>query len=67
MTDRQHDENLMIVYAVEGDAQRHKMRESEVLELFCHARNSGWAAATLAEQNFNRLQYKYHSFNDQYL
>jgi hypothetical protein len=34
MTQIEHDQNLMIVYAVEGYSQRHNMPEKEVITLF---------------------------------
>jgi hypothetical protein len=34
MTDQQHDQNLMLVYAVEGYAKRHRLTEKETFELF---------------------------------
>ncbi|MDR3243526.1 MAG: DUF3791 domain-containing protein [Elusimicrobiota bacterium] len=34
MTQEERDKNLMVVYAVEGYAKRHNMREKDTLELF---------------------------------
>ena len=34
MTDAERDQNLMIVYAVEGYSQRHSMSEKDVITLF---------------------------------
>ncbi|MDR3049368.1 MAG: DUF3791 domain-containing protein [Elusimicrobiota bacterium] len=34
MTQKKRDQNLMIVYAVEGYSQKYNMRESDVLTLF---------------------------------
>jgi len=34
MTDTEHDQNLMIVYAVEGYSQQHNLPEKDVLALF---------------------------------
>jgi hypothetical protein len=34
MTDIQHDQNLMLVYAVEGYAHQHNMTTREALKLF---------------------------------
>jgi hypothetical protein len=33
-TSREHDQNLMLVYAVEGYSQRHGLPEKDVLALF---------------------------------
>jgi hypothetical protein len=34
MTDTQRDQNLMLIYAVEGYAHRHNMTTREILKLF---------------------------------
>jgi len=34
MTDTEHDQNLMLVYAVEGYSQQHNLPEKDVITLF---------------------------------
>ena len=34
MTETEHDQNLMLVYAVEGYSHRHNLPEKDVLSLF---------------------------------
>jgi hypothetical protein len=50
MTDRERDENLMIVYAVEGYSQRHKLPEAEVMSLFQEK-----GILNLIRKNYNAL------------
>jgi hypothetical protein len=50
MTDIERDQNLMIIYAVEGYAQRHRISEKDVFSLF---KNHG--IQTLIRQNYNTL------------
>ena len=50
MTDIERDQNLMLVYAVEGYAQRHNVPEKDVLSLFLkHGINH------LIKKNYNAL------------
>jgi len=46
----EHDQNLMLVYAVEGYAQRHNMPEKDVIALF---REHG--ITQLIRKNYNAL------------
>jgi hypothetical protein len=50
MTDRERDENLMIVYAVEGYSQRHKLPETEVMSIFQER-----GILNLIRKNYNAL------------
>ena len=50
MTETEHEQNLMIVYAVEGYSQRHNLPEKEVLALF---RKNG--INRLIRKNYNAL------------
>ena len=50
MTETEREQNLMIVYAVEGYSQRHKMPEKDVLTLF---RENG--INRLIRKNYNAL------------
>ena len=50
MTDIEREQNLMLVYAVEGYAQRHNLSEKEVISLFLkHGINH------LIRKNYNAL------------
>ena len=50
MTEIQHDQNLMIVYAVEGYSSRHNLPEKEVLSLF-----KKYGINQLIRKNYNTL------------
>ena len=50
MTETEREQNLMIVYAVEGYSQRHKLPEKDVLALF---RENG--INRLIRKNYNAL------------
>ena len=50
MTEIEHDQNLMLVYAVEGYSQRHDLPEEDVISLFRkHGIND------LIRKNYNAL------------
>jgi hypothetical protein len=50
MTETEHDQNLMLVYAVEGYSHRHNLHEKEVITLFRkHGINN------LIRKNYNAL------------
>ena len=50
MTETERDQNLMVVYAVEGYAQQHNLHEKDVLKLFReHGINQ------LIRENYNAL------------
>jgi hypothetical protein len=46
----EHDQNLMLVYAVEGYSQRHKLPEKDVLALF-----KKHGICSLLRDNYNAL------------
>ena len=50
MTETEHDQNLMLVYAVEGFSQRHNLPEREVITLF-----QKHGIAQLIRKNYNAL------------
>ena len=50
MNETERDKNLMLVYAVEGYSQRHKMHEKDVLALFLKHGING-----LILKNYNAL------------
>jgi hypothetical protein len=50
MTEIERDQNLMLVYAVEGYSQRHDMLEKDVFSLF-----KKYGIHTLIRQNYNTL------------
>ncbi len=50
MTEIERDQNLMLVYAVEGYSQRHGMPEKDVLSLF-----RKYGINNLIRQNYNAL------------
>jgi hypothetical protein len=50
MTETEHDQNLMLVYAVEGYSQRHNLPEKDVIALF-----RKYGINDLIRKNFNAL------------
>ena len=50
MTDIEHDQNLMLVYAVEGYSQRHNLPEKDVISLF-----QKYGINNLIRKNYNTL------------
>jgi hypothetical protein len=50
MTETEHDQNLMLVYAVEGYSQKHHLSEKDVIVLF---RKHG--ITHLIRKNYNAL------------
>jgi hypothetical protein len=50
VTETEHDQNLMIVYAVEGFSQRHKLPEKDVITLFRE-----YGINHLIRKNYNAL------------
>jgi hypothetical protein len=50
MTETEHDQNLMLVYAVEGYSQRHNLPEKDVIGLF-----RKYGINELIRKNYNAL------------
>jgi hypothetical protein len=50
MTETERDQNLMLVYAVEGYSQRHNLQEKDVISLF-----RKYDINSLIRKNYNAL------------
>jgi hypothetical protein len=50
MTETERDQNLMLVYAVEGYSQRHNLQEKDVISLF-----QKHGISNLIRKNYNAL------------